>query len=168
MRKTIIVSLLLTLSLALFGQDVKNPNYRRGFSTEAEVGYVHEGGYLNWSVGANVFHGLYVGLGTGLQRYRFEGTDKMANFIPTYLHVRYSFLDKAVSPFIDLKGGLVSDYTRHFTGHGTDTEGVGVFFGPAVGVEYKHFGVKVGYYHKSIWSYRGEDNSCTVGVFYKF
>jgi hypothetical protein len=83
--------------------------------------------------------------------------------VPTYIQVRYSFVDETVSPFVEMKVGIKSDFSHNATGH---------FFRPAVGVEYRHFGLKLGY----DWTQVGyEIDNCaynegmyTIGVFYRF
>ena len=148
----------------MFGQNHVNPSYRQGFSFEVESGYADNGGYFDISSGCNIIHGLYVGLGTGYERHNFNAIkNTLHTMVPAYIQARYSFLDKIVSPFIELKAGIKSDFSYDATGH---------FFRPAIGVEYRHFGLKVGYDWAQI-NYRAEDISisddmCTIGVFYRF
>ena len=104
--------------------------------------------------------GLYVGAGVGLKYYDFN-PDKNHFFVPTFAHIRYSVLNRSVSPLIELKAGILGDFTDRGTGH---------FFRPAVGVKYKNAGIKVGYDWVNVnYDVAGlGKNSVMVGAFYKF
>lgn len=96
----------------------------------------------------------------GLKYYDFN-PDKNHFFVPTFAHIRYSILNRSVSPLIELKAGILGDFTDRGTGH---------FFRPAVGVKYKNAGIKVGYDWVNVnYDVAGlGKNSVTVGAFYKF
>ena len=142
MKKIAIFIILSLVCLSAFGQDYVNPSYRQGFSFEVESGYADNGGYFDISSGCNVIHGLYVGLGGGYERHDFDG--KLHTMVPAFIQARYSFLDKVVN------------------------QAVGHFFRPAIGVEYRHLGVKVGYDWAQIENSGFSDDMCTIGVFYRF
>ena len=157
MKKTAIFIILSLVCLSAFGQDYVNPSYRQGFSFEVESGYADNGGYFDISSGCNIIHGLYVGLGGGYERHDFDG--KLHTMVPAFIQARYSFLDKVVSPFFDFKVGVLTDFSDQAVGH---------FFRPAIGVEYRHLGVKVGYDWAQIENSGFSDDMCTIGVFYRF
>ena len=98
--------------------------------------------------------------GVGLKYYDFKA-DKNHFFVPTFAHIRYSILNRNVSPLIELKAGILGDFTDRGTGH---------FFRPAVGVKYKNTGIKVGYDWVNVnYDVAGlGKNSVTIGAFYKF
>ena len=98
--------------------------------------------------------------GVGLKYYDFKA-DKNHFFVPTFAHIRYSILNRNVSPLIELKAGILGDFTDRSTGH---------FFRPAVGVKYKNVGIKVGYDWVNVnYDVAGlGKNSVTIGAFYKF
>ena len=98
--------------------------------------------------------------GVGLKYYDFKA-DKNHFFVSTFAHIRYSILNRNVSPLIELKAGILGDFTDRGTGH---------FFRPAVGVKYKNAGIKVGYDWVNVnYDVAGlGKNSVTIGAFYKF
>ena len=140
MRHFILFILSIIISMSVFAQNHVNPSYRQGFSFEVESGYADNGGYFDISSGCNVIHGLYT-------------------MVPAFIQARYSFLDKVVSPFFDFKVGVLTDFSDQAVGH---------FFRPAIGVEYRHLGVKVGYDWAQIENSGFSDDMCTIGVFYRF
>ena len=161
LKKTAILIILSLVCLSAFGQDYLNPSYRQGFAAEVEAGYICKGAYTNFSLGYNIIHGLYAGLGSGVEYFYFEAKWKKSVFVPTFVQVRYSFLNKKISPFIDFKAGVVGDFTSRGTGH---------FFRPAIGMEYRRVGLKVGYYWSNM-TYENDttgDDLCTIGLIYRF
>ena len=141
------------VSVTAFGQEVRNPDFRKGFSAEVEAGYIQKGIYADVSTGYNVLSGLYVGAGVGLKYYDFN-PDKNHFFVPTSAHIRYSVLNRSVSPLIELKAGILGDFNDRGTGH---------FFRPAVGVKVGYDWVNVNYDVAGLGK-----NSVMVGAFYKF
>lgn len=160
LKHLFVAAMAMMVSVAAFGQEVRNLDFRKGFSAEVEVGYIQKGIYADVSSGYNVLPGLYVGAGVGLKYYDFN-PDKNHFFVPTFAHIRYSILNRSVSPLIELKAGILGDFTDRGTGH---------FFRPAVGVKYKNAGIKVGYDWVNVnYDVAGlGKNSVTIGAFYKF
>ena len=160
LKHLFVAAMAMMVSVAAFGQEVRNLDFRKGFSAEVEVGYIQKGIYADVSSGYNVLPGLYVGAGVGLKYYD-SNPDKNHFFVPTFAHIRYSILNRSVSPLIELKAGILGDFTDRGTGH---------FFRPAVGVKYKNAGIKVGYDWVNVnYDVAGlGKNSVTVGAFYKF
>lgn len=160
LKHLFVAAMAMMVSVAAFGQEVRNLDFRKGFSAEVEVGYIQKGIYADVSSGYNVLPGLYVGAGVGLKYYDFN-PDKNHFFVPTFAHIRYSILNRSVSPLIELKAGILGDFTDRGTRH---------FFRPAVGVKYKNAGIKVGYDWVNVnYDVAGlGKNSVTVGAFYKF
>lgn len=132
-------------------QDNKNPSFNGGFAGNVEVGVLFNGGfageYVNVSSGYNVLPGLFAGVGIGIKDQRFNGPSNFKSiFVPTFIHLRYSALNRTVSPFIDLKGGLISDYSGSVKSvpDGFSGYGCGHFFRASIGVDYKRYSVYVG------------------------
>ena len=61
--------------------------------------------------------------------------------VPIYANVKYYFGNKKVRPFIDLKGGLLADYTH---------KDVGFFVRPAFGLQIKKIGVNLGFEYNNL------------------
>lgn len=89
MKHLFIAVMAMIVSVTAFGQEVRNPDFRKGVSAEVEAGYIQKGIYADVSTGYNLLPGLYVGAGVGLKYYDFK-SDKNHFFVPTFAHIRYS------------------------------------------------------------------------------
>lgn len=134
-----------------YAQSAKNPSHTRGFAGNVEAGVLVNGGfageYVNVSSGYNILPGLFAGVGIGIKDQRFNTpSDVKSFFVPTFIQLRYSVLNKSVSPFIDLKGGLISDHSSSVKSmpKGFNGSGSGHFFRLGVGVDYKRYSIYVG------------------------
>ena len=98
------------------------------------------------------FKGFYVGAGSGViwnfaypVSYPVGATiGKTYNsriLVPVYADMKYYFLQKKASPFVDIKGGFLSDYTH---------KEVGFFIRPAIGVDIKRIGVNLGFEYNNL------------------
>lgn len=158
-------------------QDNKNPSFTRGFAGNVEAGVLFNDGfageYVNVSSGYNVLPGLFAGVGIGIKNQKFHTLSDVNSFlVPTFIQLRYSFLNKSVSPFIDLKGGLISDYSNSMKNmpKGFPDSGCGHFFRVGIGVDYKRYSFYVG----DDWSQISYSDSAlsnyawTFGIGYKF
>ena len=98
------------------------------------------------------FNGFYVGAGLGVTwnfaypvSYPVNGTiGKTYNsriLVPVYTNIRYYIAQKKISPFIDFKGGFLSDYTH---------KEVGFFLRPSFGCEIKKFGINIGFEYNNL------------------
>ena len=177
-NKLLLCVLALFAATALsYGQSVKNPSHKRGFAGNVEAGVFFKDGfageYVNVSSGYNVLPGLYAGVGIGIKDQRFNDPSNVKSFfVPTFIQLRYSVLNRTVSPFIDLKGGLVSDYSGSVKSmlEGFQTFGSGHFFRVGIGVDYKRYSVYVGDDWSQL-SYTGASHNnyaWTVGLVYRF
>lgn len=154
MKSKVIVLAALALfgcTVMAIGQSVKNPSFKCGFASQVEAGVlIHDGfagEYANISSGYHVLPGLFAGIGIGIKDQRFNTTGSTKSFlVPTFAHVKYSFLNKSVSPFIDLKGGLVSDFSGSLRSmpESYPKFGCGHFFRVGIGVDYKRYSLYVG------------------------
>lgn len=158
-------------------QSNKNPSFTRGFAGNVEAGVLFNEGfageYVNVSSGYNVLPGLFAGVGIGIKNQRFNTPLNVKSvLVPTFIQLRYSFLNKSVSPFIDLKGGLISDYSPSLKDmpEGFRQSGCGHFFRVGVGVDYKRYSIYVG----DDWSQISYSDSAlnnyawTFGIGYRF
>lgn len=158
-------------------QSFKNPSFNRGFAGNVEAGVLVKDGfageYVNVSSGYNVLPGLFAGVGIGIKDQRFNDLSNFKSvFVPTFIQLRYSVLNRTVSPFIDLKGGLISDYSGSVKSvpDGFSGYGCGHFFRLGIGVDYKRYSVYLG----DDWSqlnYSGASHNgyaWVFGVAYRF
>ncbi len=163
-----------TLSSA---QGNKKPSFILGFAGNVEAGVLFNEGfageYVNVSSGYNILPGLFAGIGIGIKDQRFNSPSTVKSvLVPTFIQLRYSFLNKSVSPFIDLKGGLISDYSPSLKDmpEGFRQSGCGHFFRVGVGVDYKRYSIYVGDDWSQIsYSIASRNNyAWTIGIGYKF
>ncbi len=100
------------------------------FGTSEENAYV--GGLL--TLGCRVMPQLFVGVGSGAS-YMFE---RKYVFVPVYGNVRWYFMKKANTPFIDVKAGY------SFIPKKSDHDG-GFYLSPTIGYEFGRFEVGIQY-----------------------
>ena len=111
----------------------------------------------------------------GVKNQCFHNTSSTKSLhVPTFAHLRYSFLNKVISPFIDLKGGLIFDVSSSIKTmpDSYPENGCGHFFRIGLGIDYKRFSI----YFGDDWaqlSYNNfgaswSDYAWTVGLIYKF
>ena len=129
-KLTLIIAMLLTAAVA-FGQGKGLVMNEKGFHAEGSLGYIDKGAFLNVSAGYVPVRGLYVGGGVGVRRIDFARVNlrdiEYSTMVPVFLQVKYNFLNKVVSPYIDLKGGMMTDYTF---------SGTGWFVSPSIGISF--------------------------------
>lgn len=99
----------------------------------------------------NLINGLYAGAGLGLtwnfaypiSYYDGDGhvTYPSRLLVPIYADVKYYIGQKKIRPFVDLKGGFLSDYTH---------KDVGFFVRPAFGLQIKKIGVNLGFEYNNL------------------
>ena len=124
--------------------------------------------------GYNCFDGFYLGAGLGLTwnfsypvSYPSGGSIGKTYYsrvlVPIYADMKYYFVQKKVSPFVDLKGGFLSDYTH---------KDVGFFVRPAIGLEMKKIGVNLGFEYNNLKGSPMDQGDTMmrgyVGVSYRF
>ena len=99
-----------------------------------------------------IARGLYIGYGAGVTwnfsypvSYPENGTIGKTYYsrvlVPVYASVRYYPNSGKFKPFLDFKGGLLSDYTH---------KEVGFFLRPAVGYEIRRFDVNLGFEYNNL------------------
>ena len=144
MKKNLTISLIALLMSVVFcnaNAQSKNPTYSKGYSPAIEIGYTH----LSWTSGLpststthgyNFGNGLFLGGGTGISfnKWKMNGVDNRI-LIPVYADIKYSFMNKLASPFVELKAGGLLDCSAI---------GLGYMIRPSVGVDIWKFSLHVG------------------------
>ena len=132
-----LLACLVALTMACVVSSAQENGSVWSFSGDAEAGYIYQGGFVRISAGAELDGHLYLGFGTGIQNWG-EALDRYDRswMVPMFLQAAYSFGHGRVRPYIDLKGGLTSNYTNY---------GTGWMLGPSIGIRFKRVGVFVGY-----------------------
>ncbi|MGI5847573.1 MAG: hypothetical protein ACOX5T_06075 [Candidatus Cryptobacteroides sp.] len=131
MRSIFILFLALT-SLFASAQTSSNHLYSEGYKSNVQISAMFHDSQmistLSTSHGYGFGNGLFVGGGTGIIYNPTYGNGvKNRIQIPIFGEVKYSFLNKKVSPFVDLKAGGLFDYSAY---------GVGYVLKPSVGVDF--------------------------------
>ena len=86
------------------------------------------------SHGYSYGNGMYLGGGLGLStEFKYRDFDRAQLFVEG----KYNFLYNVVSPFVQLRTGLDFDFWN--------SDKVGVFFSPAVGVDFSRFTMRLSY-----------------------
>lgn len=91
------------------------------------------------SHGYSFGNGLYLGMGTGLSVI-IDG-DGVFPAIPIFADMKYSFLDRKVSPYVALKAGVSMD-----TGY--DYLPICLYLAPSVGIDIGRFSISVNYVYE--------------------
>ena len=117
MKKKLSISLIFMCFVVMANaQEAVNSSFKKGPAGIVEVGTMFNqgfsGGYASVSSGYNVLPGLFTGVGVGFKTQKFSVQDVNSLLVPVFAQVRYSLLNKTFSPFIDLKAGLLADYTK--------------------------------------------------------
>ena len=130
--------LTVAFSLAASAQ-TKNHLYSKGYKADVQLGYVFEGKVPTYSAttshGYSFGNGLYLGAGTGLYLNTVDYGQGTRFMIPLFGEVKYSFLNRKVSPFVDLKAGMLGDCT---------SKGFGYMVTPTIGVDFWKMSLGVG------------------------
>ena len=136
---SVLVALLLPVTL--FSQN--NASYDIGYHPSVEAGVVLNSGSAVASAmtsqGYCFGNGLYLGGVTGLVFGAVSSDGGRAQMIPVLAEVKYSFLDRKASPFVELRTGTVLDLSSDgFIG------GVGFMLRPSLGVDIMDFSISIG------------------------
>lgn len=168
-RKIIAVMAFLLVFLAgnssVYAQSHRSVMYDRGYRADVQVGtiwYDSVIGTVSTSHGYSFGNGLYVGGGIGLYINPVDKGGYSTRYqIPVFAEIRYSFLDRTVSPFVDLKAGGFYDYTLG---------GAGYSVRPSIGVDIWRFSISAGWDHNRYrWDgARFGDPGWYIGLSYTF
>lgn len=120
-------------------------NYKRGYRADVELSCaIPDTWGITTSHGFSFGNGLYVGGGAGFSAEFLPDYDaKPTYLVPVFADLKYSFLNKLASPFVNFRTGGYADVTN---------TGIRYFLNPSVGVDIKRFAIKVGYeYQVGVW-----------------
>ena len=100
-------------------QGNNNPSFTRGFAGNVEAGVLFKDGfageYVNVSSGYNILPGLFAGVGIGIKNQKFHSLSDVNSFlVPTFIQLRYSFLNKSISPFSEQVHKSFHRFERRF------------------------------------------------------
>lgn len=143
----------------------KNPMYLKGYKGDVQIGYVFEGKEPTYTLTTGHGHcfgnGLYLGGGTGLFLNTIDYGDGERFMIPVFAEIRYSFLNRKASPFIDFKGGMLGDLTM---------KGIGYVLNPMIGVDIGPVSIGIGaQYMKCVYGNIALGNAgIHIGLSYHF
>ena len=135
MKKNFTISLIALMMSVIFcnvNAQSKNASYERGYAPNIEVGatVVTDLGTMpsfNTTHGYNFGNGLFVGGGTGMAFSKWDRNGiKNRITVPVYADIKYSFMNKLASPFVELKAGGVFDCSA---------VGIGYMLRPSIGVD---------------------------------
>ena len=136
-----VLALLLLMPATLFSNG--NNSYDRGYHPTVEAGLLLNRNVVVASAltsqGYCFGNGLYVGGVTGIMFGSVAADGGRAELVPLLADVKYSFLDRKASPFVELRTGTVLDLSSDgFIG------GVGFMLRPSLGVDIMDFSISIG------------------------
>jgi hypothetical protein len=158
MKKLLILSVVLFSSVMIFAQsgdsnDQKssnyvgtNVNYREGYRADVELSCIIPHTWaITSSHGYSFGNGLYLGGGAGFSAEYLPNYKTMPSYIvPLFADLKYSFINRMASPFVNLRTGASYDITN---------VGIRYFVAPSIGVDIARFAIKVGYeYQVGVWN----------------
>ena len=113
-------------------------NYERGYRADIAVSTsISEQYSISTSHGFSFGNGLYVGGGVGFTAETFLNFEDAPHYlVPLFADVKYTFLNKRVSPFVSARVGGVFN---------TEYKMDRMLINPMVGINVRHFSVGLGY-----------------------
>ena len=131
----------LALALGVLSVDAQSKDYvdyERGYRADIAVSTsISEQYTLSTSHGFSFGNGLYVGGGVGFTAETFLNFEDAPHYlVPLFADVKYTFLNKRVSPFVSARvgGGFNTEYKMNR-----------MLINPMVGINVHHFTVGLGY-----------------------
>lgn len=158
MKRFFILGVILLSNVMIFAQDVEkvgeksstyvgtNVNYRKGYRADIELSCIIPHTWaITSSHGYSFGNGLYVGGGAGFSAEYLPDYNTMPSYIaPVFADLKYSFINRLASPFVNLRTGASYDMTN---------VGIRYFVAPSIGVDIARFAIKVGYeYQVGVWN----------------
>lgn len=137
--KKIFITLALALGvLSVDAQSKDYVDYERGYRADIAVSTsISEQYTLSTSHGFSFGNGLYVGGGVGFTAETFLNFEDAPHYlVPLFADVKYTFLNKRVSPFVSARVGGVFN---------TEYKMNRMLINPMVGINVRHFTVGLGY-----------------------
>ena len=131
----------LALTLGILSVDAQSKDYvdyERGYRADIAVSTsISEQYTLSTSHGFSFGNGLYVGGGVGFTAETFLNFEDAPHYlVPLFADVKYTFLNKRVSPFVSARVGGVFN---------TEYKMNRMLINPMVGINVRHFTVGLGY-----------------------
>ena len=131
----------LALALGVLSVDAQSKDYvdyERGYRADIAVSTsISEQYTLSTSHGFSFGNGLYVGGGVGFTAETFLNFEDAPHYlVPLFADVKYTFLNKRVSPFVSARVGGVFN-TEYMMNR--------MLINPMVGINVRHFTVGLGY-----------------------
>ena len=131
----------LALALGILSVDAQSKDYvdyERGYRADIAVSTsISEQYTLSTSHGFSFGNGLYVGGGVGFTAETFLNFEDAPHYlVPLFADVKYTFLNKRVSPFVSARVGGVFN---------TEYKMRRMLISPMVGINVRHFTVGLGY-----------------------
>ena len=131
----------LALALGILSVDAQSKDYvdyERGYRADIAVSTsISEQYTLSTSHGFSFGNGLYVGGGVGFTAETFLNFEDAPHYlVPLFADVKYTFLNKRVSPFVSARVGGVFN---------TQYKMNRMLINPMVGINVRHFTVGLGY-----------------------
>ena len=131
----------LALALGVLNVDAQSKDYvdyERGYRADIAVSTsISEQYTLSTSHGFSFGNGLYVGGGVGFTAETFLNFEDAPHYlVPLFADVKYTFLNKRVSPFVSARVGGVFN---------TEYKMNRMLINPMVGINVRHFTVGLGY-----------------------
>ena len=88
MKHLFVAVMVMMVSVAAFGQEVRNPSFTRGFAGNVEAGVLFKDGfageYVNVSSGYNILPGVFAGVGIGIKNQKFHSLSDVNSFLVYY------------------------------------------------------------------------------------
>ena len=131
----------LALALGILSVDAQTKDYvdyERGYRADIAVSTsISEQYTLSTSHGFSFGNGLYVGGGVGFTAETFLNFEDAPHYlVPLFADVKYTFLNKRVSPFVATRMGGVFN---------TEYKMCRMLINPTIGINVRHFTVGLGY-----------------------
>lgn len=138
MRKIFTTLALVLGVLSVDAQTKDYVDYERGYRADIAVSTsISEQYTLSTSHGFSFGNGLYVGGGVGFTAETFLNFEDAPHYlVPLFADVKYTFLNKRVSPFVSARVGGVFN---------TEYKMNRMLINPMVGINVRHFTVGLGY-----------------------
>lgn len=139
-------------------------NYRQGYRANIELSaLVPDTWAITSSHGYGFGNGLYLGGGVGFAAEFLPDYKSAPTYLtPLFVDMKYSFVDRLMTPFINLSTGAYADITN---------TGIRYFFSPSLGVDIGRFAIKLGYeYQLGVWKHNCgvSKHNAKVGVSFTF
>ncbi|MBQ2435734.1 MAG: hypothetical protein II269_06345 [Bacteroidaceae bacterium] len=137
--KKIFMTLALALGILSVDAQAKDyVDYERGYRADIAVSTsISEQYTLSTSHGFSFGNGLYVGGGVGFTAETFLNFEDAPHYlVPLFADVKYTFLNKRVSPFVSARVGGVFN---------TEYKMNRMLINPMVGINVRHFTIGLGY-----------------------